>query len=197
MALACQREARRVAPPTPQVKSTAPVPKSIEAKTSKPPTVPPVNRDLDAIVAAKTLNVVFTFNSTGYFIYRGRTMGYEYDLLNLFARENNLRLNPVVIRDSKVLFDKLNEGDGDVVAAALAATTDQTEVATTDSLYSTAPVVVQRAGGAETNVSPSVATAVAREQRATNPQGVEIRARLVTTPAQLAGETVHVPRTSP
>jgi membrane-bound lytic murein transglycosylase F len=176
MALACQRGAEpRPKPPTPQVTSHAAVPKSIEANTSKPPAAPPVVRDLDAIAADRQLNVIFTFNSTGYFIYRGQTMGYEYDLLNLFAHESNLRLNPIVLRDSKVLYEKLNKGDGDIVAAALAATTNQTEVGMTDSLYMTSPVLVQR-----------------------NPQQpLQVHARLVTTPAELAGTQVHMPRTSP
>src|SRR5438477_10999207 len=112
MALACQRESPR--PAAPRITSHAPVPKSIEANTSKPPAAPPVVRDLAAIVADRQLNVIFTFNSTGYFIYRGQTMGYEYDLLNLFAHESKLHLNPMVVRDSKVLYEKLNKGDGDI-----------------------------------------------------------------------------------
>jgi len=191
----------RRAPPhhaAPQVTNTAPVPTPIEAKAAKVPHSPPITRDLDAIVAARTLNVLFTFNSTGYFIYRGQTMGYEYELLNLFTHESNLRLKPVVIRDSKVLFEKLNGGDGDVVAAALAATTNETEVAMTDSLYSTAPVVVQRSGqGVEVAAPPAVATAVAREQKETTPQTIQVRARFVTTPSELAGQQVHMPRNSP
>src|SRR5436853_8202 len=83
------------------------------------------------------LPVLFTFNSTGYFVYRGETMGYEYELLNLFAKETGLRLEPVVVRDSRVLFEKLNHGDGDVVAAQLAASPGEHEVLMTDSLYET------------------------------------------------------------
>ena len=173
IAFACQRANERPKAEAPRAQSNAAVPKSIEAKPSRPPAAPPVVRDLDAIMADRTLNVIFTFNSTGYFVYRGQTMGYEYDLLNLFAHDSGLQLNPVVVRDSKVLFEKLNKGDGDIVAAALAATTNQTELAMTDALYATKPVVVQRA------------------------QPVQVRARLVTTPQELAGTQVHIPRTSP
>src|SRR5438132_10434470 len=173
---ACER---RVPPPrkaTPRVTNRSSVPKPIEGKGVKPPATPPMSRDLDAITRSRALNVLFTFNSTGYFIYRGQTMGYEYDLINLFAGDSSLRLNPIVIRDSKVLFEKLNRGDGDVVAAALAATTNQTEVAMSDTLYSTAPVVVQRKGIApEAGASPAVATAVARQQQETTPQTVQVR----------------------
>jgi membrane-bound lytic murein transglycosylase F len=194
---ACQRHAPPPAHAAPHVANISRVPKPTEGKPSKAPTVAPIVRDLDAINAGRTLNVIFTFNSTGYFIYRGQTMGYEYDLLTLFARESNLRLNPIVVRDSKVLFEKLNRGEGDVVAAALAATTNQTEVAMTDTLYSTAPVVVQRKERApEAGASPAVATAVARQQE-TAPQTIQVRARLITTPKELAGTRVDMPRTSP
>src|SRR6266545_4434385 len=125
-----QRAARRAAGP--------PVPKPLEATGAAAPVAPPIARDLPQIVDDQTLKVLFTFNSTGYFIYRGQTMGYEYELLSKFARDSGLHLEPVVIRDSKLLFERLNTGDGDVVAAQLAATPDESEVLMTQSLYSTA-----------------------------------------------------------
>jgi membrane-bound lytic murein transglycosylase F len=201
--LACHREpahpppARPPAPAPPPITNTAPVPKPMEAKLPKTPDTPPVDRDLAAIAAAKTLKVLFTFNSTGYFIYRGETMGYEYDLLNQFAHDNGLRLAPVVIRDSSELFEKLNRGDGDVVAAQLAATANQTSVGMTAGLYETAPVVVQRNAAAPKGATPATSTALAREERETTPSPIEIRARLVSTPAELAGHQVTIPRTSP
>jgi len=204
LAFACSREPRRnnAPPPAPHtqpaITNTAPVPKPIEATQPAPPKHDPIARDLDAIRDAKTLKVLFTFNSTGYFIYRGETMGYEYELLSSFARESKLQLEPVVVRDTKNVFDKLNAGDGDIVAAQLAATTNQTEVAMTNGLYSTAPVVVQRNGNAPAaGMTPAVATAIAREEKETSASTVQVRARLVSTPRELAGQQVHVPRTSP
>jgi membrane-bound lytic murein transglycosylase F len=139
--LACRR-----APPKPQP-DAAPMPKPLEAKAAPAPVAPPVARDLEQIAADRTLKVIFTFNSTGYFIYRGETMGYEYELLSAFAKESGLRLEPVIARDSKLLFEALNRGDGDVVAAQLAASPTEEEVLMTDSLYYTAPVLVQRGAG--------------------------------------------------
>jgi len=121
-----------------------PVPKPLEAKVAKVPGVPPIERDLPQIAAGKTLKVLFTFNSTGYFVYRGETMGFEYDLLELFARQNGLKLRPVVVRDAKAVFDRLNRGEGDIVAAQLAAASTEQSVLMTQPLYSTTPVVVQR-----------------------------------------------------
>jgi len=196
---------RRKAPPqstakTPSITNTAPVPKPLESRGAKPPKADPIARDLDEIRAAGELPVLFTFNSTGYFVYRGETMGYEYELLTLFAKESNLRLKPVVVRDSKLLFEKLNRGEGDLVAAQLAATTNQSEVRMTSGLYSTAPVVVQRGAktapvaGETRTVAKSLARE-AREEEAARP--IEIRARLVTKPADLAGRRLHLPRSSP
>ncbi|HKS22405.1 MAG TPA: transporter substrate-binding domain-containing protein [Thermoanaerobaculia bacterium] len=198
---ACRREpakpqqARPPAPPP--VTNTAPVPKPLEAKLPKTPETPPIDRDLPAMAAGKTLRVLFTFNSTGYFVYRGETMGYEYDLLNQFAHDNGLRLMPVVVRDSGELFEKLNRGDGDIVAAQLAATANQTNVAMTEGLYETSPVVVQRNAAAPQGSTPSTATAIARAERETTPLPIEVRARLVSTPQELAGQRVTIPRTSP
>ena len=198
---ACGREAPPPPKPAqsrpPVVTNTTPVPNPLEATLPKAPESPPIDRDLEAIAGAKTLKVLFTFNSTGYFIYRGETMGYEYDLLNLFAREAHLRLAPVVVRDSSELFERLNRGDGDVVAAQLAATTNQSSVAMTNGLYSTAPVLVQRDAAAPPALTPATSTAIAREERETTPSPIEIRARLVTTPAELGGRQVTIPRTSP
>ncbi|MBV9493777.1 MAG: transglycosylase SLT domain-containing protein [Acidobacteria bacterium] len=198
----CAQEAQKPAPskkPTPEVTNTGPVPKPMETKEAKPPQSEPVARDLDAITADGTLPVIFTFNSTGYFVYRGETMGYEYELLSLFAKESHLRLRPVVVRDSKLLFEKLNRGEGDIVAAQLAATTNQSEVLETVGLYATSPVVVQRNDDANptAGATPTVAKAIARAAPKTATETTQVRARLVSTPAELAGQTVHVPRSSP
>ncbi|HEV7923083.1 MAG TPA: transporter substrate-binding domain-containing protein [Thermoanaerobaculia bacterium] len=184
-------------PPRPVALDTAPVPRPAEGAPAKPPALPPIDRDLAALREAKSLHVLFTFNSTGYFLYRGDTLGYEYELLNAFARENGLRLTPVVVRDSGELFNKLNSGEGDVVAAQLAATTDQSEVALTAGLYETTPVVVQRGNeNPAAGTTPTVAKSIAREDRASGPD-MTIKARLITSPRELAGSRVHVPRTSP
>ncbi|HEX2061470.1 MAG TPA: transporter substrate-binding domain-containing protein [Thermoanaerobaculia bacterium] len=195
VAAACGREApppaKAPAPPAAEPRT-----KSVEAPPPAPPPKPPVARDLPAIAESRELRVLFTFNSTGYFIYRGATMGYEYELLSHFAREEGLKLRPVVVRDSRTLFDRLNEGEGDVVAAQLVPGARETRVAFTAELYETAPVVVQRKG--DKAGSGDVAEAQARERAETpDPQPVRIRARLITEPSQLGGERVHLPQTSP
>jgi membrane-bound lytic murein transglycosylase F len=174
------------------------VPKPADSAPAPPPSIAPIARDLPDIAQAGSLNVLFTFNSTGYFLYRGETMGYEYELLDRFARESKLRLKPVVVRDSEELFDRLNKGDGDVVAAQLAGPISNAgDVLTTEPLYSTAPVVVQRSASSPAAATPSVAKALAREEKETTPSTIEVRARLISTPSELAGAQVHMPLTSP
>lgn len=183
----------------PSREQQGPVPKPLEAKPAAAPLAAPIARDFEQVAEDKILKVLFTFNSTGYFVYRGETMGYEYDLLNAFAEESGLRLKPVVARDSRLLFEALNRGDADVVAAQLAASLNESEVLMSDALYSTAPVVVQRgAGGAAKGASGTVKRATERERRETTaPAPVTVRARLITRPAELGGERVHMAKVSP
>ena len=172
---ACQRAEQPVPQQPRATKTVEPpvVPKPLDTPPPATPALPPIDRDLPAIVAANMLKVLFTFNSTGYFIYRGETLGYEYELLSRYAAESKLKLRPVVVRDSSKLFDQLNAGDGDIVAAQLVFSPNENGVALTNGIYATAPVVIQ------------------------HKPDVTVRARLVSQPSQLAGNQVHVSKTSP
>jgi membrane-bound lytic murein transglycosylase F len=201
IALACAKH--ETAPPAAPKPPPPPKPpeasKPAESPQPVPPDQPPVQRDLPQIAESKELRVLFTFNSTGYFIYRGETMGYEYDLLHLFAKDMKLQLVPLVIRDSRQLFEKLAKGEGDVVAAQLVAGGKPQQVAFSSGLYETVPVLVQRKS---TNPSagqpPAVSTAQQREQQETGDlQQMVIRARPVGRPEELAGQQVHVSTSSP
>jgi membrane-bound lytic murein transglycosylase F len=180
-------------------RSTAtPTPKPLDVPAPPPPRIEPISRDLPAIQADQTLRVLFTFNSSGYFIFRGETMGYEHELLSRFALAMKLKLVPVVVRDSNTLFDQLNRGEGDIVAAQLVAPSNESEVLVTDSLYETAAVVVQRGGKDEAaGHTAATSTALEREEREVGTSGVTVRARLVGRPAELGGHNVHISRRSP
>lgn len=185
----------------------------------------PVERDLPAIQESGELRVLFTYNSTGYFVYRGATMGFEYDLLRQFAEEQGLELRPVVVRDRTELFRRLNEGEGDVVAARLVETAhDTAEVAFTTGLRTTRPVLIQRSGppsrlrrpdvldgtgrgdpGGDSATAPAPAgqqvpedtARTAASDTAADLPSVEVSARLISRPEQLRGDTLHVPRRFP
>jgi membrane-bound lytic murein transglycosylase F len=199
LAIACGREpapteSRAAKPERPE----SPIPRPVDAPQPAAPRSEPVARDLDALRSDRTLRVLFTFNSTGYFVFRGETMGYEYELLSRFAKSAGLKLVPVVVRDSAMLVEMLNRGEGDVIAAQLVAPGNESEVLATDGLYETAPVVVQRGSGSPAaGHTQATTTALVREQRETGESPVTIRARLVGKPADLAGENVHLSRRSP
>ena len=194
---ACSREPKRTTTPVARARPAPQPPKTLDAPAPKPSRVPPIERDLDAIRQKGEISVLFTFNSTGYFIYRGLPMGYEYELLEQFAKENSLRLHPVVMRDSSALFTALDRGDGDVIAAQLVAD-PSSQIAVTDSLYETAPVVVQNSGALPaTGLTPTVKKAVAREDALHTSKEVTIRARVISKPSELAGQPVYLPRSSP
>jgi len=165
-------------------------------RRSNLPMVAPINRDLADIKQRGTLTVVAPYNSTTYFIYRGEALGYEYELLQSFAKSQGLDLKMVVVADSKSLFSTLNSGEGDIAANRIVPTPEnETNVSFTRALYRTEPVLVQQdeppaeAGkGTEKAMAPGPADQLPE---------VDIQARLITRPAQLAGQTVTLPQQSP
>src|SRR5713101_7149718 len=107
--------------------------------------VAPIDRDLADIKKRGTLIVLAPYNSTTYFIYRGEPLGYEYELLQSFAKAQGLDLKMVVVADTKSLFSILNSGEGDIAANRIVPTPDnETDVSFTRALYRTEPVLVQQ-----------------------------------------------------
>src|SRR6187551_2833064 len=74
-------------------------------------TEPLVDFDLHQITARGYLNALVDNNSTSYFIYRGRPMGYEYELLERFASYLKVELRIKVITDIGESIDLLNKGE--------------------------------------------------------------------------------------
>ncbi len=107
--------------------------------------VDPINFDFDQITERGTLTAVVDNSSTGYFIYRGQPMGYEYDLLSRMASDLNLSLKIKLTSDIEEAFFMLNTGAADVMAYHLTVTKDRTQrVAFTDSHTEVRQVLVQR-----------------------------------------------------
>ena len=160
-----------------------------------------IQRDLAEIKSRGTLTVLAQYNSTTYFFYRGGQMGYEYELLREFARENSLTLNMVAVTDRKSLYAMLNAGDGDIVAARLIPTEeDKKNVSFTRALYQTEPALVQQEIAPEnSNMSEAKKKALESEPEPETPEfpEIEIKAQRISKPAELSGETVHVPEKSP
>jgi len=101
--------------------------------------------DLEQIKASGTLRALMVYSGTTYYLYKGRPMGYEFELLERLAKYLDVSLEIIVVKNVNELFEKLNNGEGDIVAHGLTITTNRKdEVSFTDHLYLTKQVLVQK-----------------------------------------------------
>ena len=143
-------------------------------------TEPTVLRDLPYIQKEKSLSVLVDNNSVSYFIYRGSPMGYEYELLQRLADHLKVKLKIKVISGIDEAIDKLNKGDGDLVAFPLTVTeARKVWLSFTDPFFNTHQVLVQR--------KPA-------NWRLQPPEVVE--KKMIRDTAQLVGKEVYVKKSS-
>jgi membrane-bound lytic murein transglycosylase F len=141
---------------------------------------PTVEVDLEQIKERGKLVAITGYDANSYFIYKGRPMGYEYELLSLLADSLRLKLEIVVARDMDAIFDLLNNGEGDVLAANLTITKERAKkVNFTDFLITTQQVLVQR-----------------KPDNWRSMKLHEIDEELIRDPIDLIGKKVHVRRGS-
>ena len=96
------------------------------------------NRDLEQIKASGKLKALMVYSGTTYYLYKGRPMGYEFELLERLSKYLGVKLEIVLVHNINELFEKLNNGEGDIVAHGLTITTERkNEVSFTDHLYLT------------------------------------------------------------
>lgn len=116
--------------------------KQIAGETVKGPAI---ERDLEAIKKDGKLRALTVYSGTTYFLYRGRPMGYEFELLERFADYLDVELELVVVKDMDELIAMLNRGEGDILAHGLTITSKRKEsISFTDYLYLTRQVLVQK-----------------------------------------------------
>jgi membrane-bound lytic murein transglycosylase F len=116
-----------------------------DKSVSKKVALQPFERDLDAIKKEGKLKVLLAYSSTSYFLYRGKPMGYEYELLQRLADHLQLELEIKISNNLDMLLNNLIEGQADIVAYGLAITEDRKKIAAfTDYLYVTKQVLVQK-----------------------------------------------------
>ncbi len=85
------------------------------------------------------------FNAYSYFIYKGRTMGYEYELLQRFAKTLGVDVEIKISKDIDDMFRMLENGEGDLIAFNLTVTGSRKEKADfTIPMSTTHQVLVQR-----------------------------------------------------
>jgi membrane-bound lytic murein transglycosylase F len=140
---------------------------------------PKVNIDMAQILERGYLNALVDNNSVSYFIYRGEPLGYEYELLKKLSEKLNVNLKITIISGVEDAIDRLNRGDGDIIAFPLTITEERRQwIDFTDPHFTTTQVLVQR-----------------------KPDGWEldpdlIEDSLVRDPAELIGREVYVMRQS-
>jgi membrane-bound lytic murein transglycosylase F len=106
--------------------------------------VPPVH-DLDEIKKRGKLVALTDNSSTSFYIYKGDSMGYEYELLNGFARELGVKLELVIAKDMSQVFSMLNNSEVDIVAANLTVTKERMNLVDfSDPLMLVPQVLIQR-----------------------------------------------------
>ncbi|MEA3316472.1 MAG: transporter substrate-binding domain-containing protein [Bacteroidota bacterium] len=80
---------------------------------------------LEKIEKSKKIRVLFDFNSTNYFIYRGETMGYQYELMKIFADHIGVKLDIETCNDIEKSFDYLISNKCDILAYSLTKTKER------------------------------------------------------------------------
>jgi len=165
---------------------------------------PSVAHDLPAIQQRDTLTVIAPYNSTTYFLYRAEPMGYEYELLRKFAEDMDVTLRMLVVTERDSMVKLLRAGKGDIVAARMVPTPEDSGlVAYTKALYTTNPVLVQRAANppapapTDTTAKPDSAAQPAQPARPATTPVTTARVRQIQRPSQLQGQRVDVPEQSP
>lgn len=100
-----------------------PVPEFVDPAGPPAPAVPHavVERDLRDLRADGTLRVLFRYDSSNYFLHKGGQAGFEYDLMERFARERGLTISAVVTEPGADIVSLLNDGTGDVACGSLMA----------------------------------------------------------------------------
>jgi len=137
-------------------------------------------RDLPEIKQEGKLRALIAYSATSYFLYRGRPMGYEYELLERLANGLGLELELKVASDLDNMLEELTSGKVDLVAHGLAITSERkSRVAFSDYLYLTKQVLVQK--------KPENWRQLTFE---------EIGNSLIQDPVQLIGDTVSVRKNS-
>lgn len=140
----------------------------------------PVGFDIDLIRQRGSLIAILNNSSTGYFIYRGQPMGYEYELLTRLAGELKLKLEIKLTHDIDEAIHMLNSGEGDIIAFNMAVTSSKKNyIAFTEHHNEVKQVLVQR--------KPENWRTMKRH---------EIEDILIRNPLALEGREIHVQKNS-
>ena len=101
--------------------------------------------DKEGIISRGSLRVAVDNNSSSFYIYRGRRMGYEYELLLDLGKELGVEIEFVVASGFDEAFGKLEDGRVDLIAMNVQQNEERESFVTfTESLGATSTVLVGR-----------------------------------------------------
>jgi membrane-bound lytic murein transglycosylase F len=104
-----------------------------------------VGIDLKEIKKKGKLTILVENSSLSFFEYRGKKLGFEFEILDAFAKSINLPLELKVVSNSKDFFTLLNDGEGDILAANLAVSLENKKTINySEPFYFTEQVLVQQ-----------------------------------------------------
>jgi membrane-bound lytic murein transglycosylase F len=139
-------------------------------------TTPQISLDMDSIRQRGYITALVDNNSISYFLYKGQSMGYDYELLQRMAKDLGVKLRLQRISGVENAIKKLNAGEADVLAFPLTITSQRKNyVRFTQPHFNTHQVLVQR--------KPQGWERLTRD---------EINAGMIKNPHDLVGKTVHV-----
>lgn len=139
------------------------------------------DNSLSDILKRGKLIATTNYNSSNYFIYRGGPAGYEYEMLEAYAKHLGVALELVVNEDYEKALADLEHGKVDLIAMGIKVIGERTrQVDFSKPLLQTRQVLVQRLPDNW------------RQMRTT----AQVQQHLIRSPLDLAGKMVYVPRHS-
>lgn len=138
------------------------------------------SRDLEEIKESGTLKALTIYSGTTYFLYKGRPMGFEYELLERLAKDLDVELEMVIAKDENDLIELLQKGEGDLLAYGYTITESRKKrVNFTTPLYLSHQVLIQR-----------------KPENWRQMKLHQIKNYLVTNPIELINDTISVKKNS-
>lgn len=139
-----------------------------------------VDVDLPQIKERGTLKAITYYGSTSYFLYRGRPMGYEYELVSRMAEDLGLDLEIIIAEDLDKEIEMLKKGKGDIIVHGLTITKGRKKRITfTQPHTTTYQVLVQK-----------------KPDNWRQMKLHEIRKEIISDPMELIGKKVYVRKNS-
>lgn len=135
-----------------------------------------VYKKLEKIKQGDTLRAITSYSPTSYFIYRGQTMGYEYELLKRLAKHLDMELDIIIANSVPEMIGALYKGKGDIIAYGLTVTKQRKDfLQFTEAHTTTHQALVQR-----------------KPQNWRKMKLHEIERQIISDPIRLIDSTVHV-----